>query len=571
MTAARATIDPRPAGARRRTGRAILTDRAVWLAVVLTVAATTMAAIFPHWLWILPVGFMLLAFLCAARTLAQASRTERRSRWRSYAAGAGFVFWGLQWGGNALLNGWLAGDVTVLYSLSALSRAAIVVALMPLTPDVDRIVFRLLDVALSVIFAAMLALLSFPGLLASAAGEPDPYYAYVGFVAMAVFAGIGVLAERSTASRRLIVAIFAMQIVYAVSSIVTAEIYARGLVEVGSAILSHTALAFITYLALLGSGAPAPDDGAGDRGDAVLPSRLLPLAVTALIVAFTFALFPAMGQAAPIAGVGAFVIHAVRTTLTENRYREEQRAAMVRLRRRAGVAIDLMHEIRSPLGLISLNAGLIARGAAAADAVPAMSRSIQSRCGAIAELLDDLLDLERIEAGMVKSQRRVCDVGAIVEQEVLALAVRAEEYGVAMEADEAMPPVLADPVALSRIFANLLNNALRFTPAGGRVTVTCTSTADAVAVTVADTGIGMPPDVEAHAFRRFCAPGTPIHGKRGSGLGLSIAHALARESGAELAIQRTDAQGTALVLVLDRAPSDNRKGATPRPAADRRS
>jgi two-component system CheB/CheR fusion protein len=267
---------------------------------------------------------------------------------------------------------------------------------------------------------------------------------------------------------------------------------------------------------------------------------------------------PLTGGIAAAAALASLAVHAVRAWLTEDRFRRHQREVLGAAQGRIDNLADLMHEVRSPLGLISLNAGLIGRGVIDGAKAAALSETIQSRCRSIAAMLDDTLDLERIEAGLMPVHRRPCDLRTLVAAELDGVRVQAREYGIELTGPAATRTADVDPAALARILANLLNNALRFTPAGGRVGVSIEEGgAGGTIVAVRDTGTGIPAETRADLFRRFAVPGVPLNGRRGSGLGLSISisMALARSMGGELALGDTGEGGTRIEIRLPGARS----------------
>ena len=125
----------------------------------------------------------------------------------------------------------------------------------------------------------------------------------------------------------------------------------------------------------------------------------------------------------------------------------------------------------------------------------------------------------------------------------------ADDAGVRLDLEaEEQAPISIDPSRIRQVMANLVANALRFTPAGGRVLLTASSADDAVTLRVEDTGRGMEPDEVEHAFDRFYrSPGST-----GSGLGLSIARNLVEAHGGRIGLTSEAGTGTTVVVTLPR-------------------
>ena len=177
----------------------------------------------------------------------------------------------------------------------------------------------------------------------------------------------------------------------------------------------------------------------------------------------------------------------------------------------------------------------------------------------LARLVEDLLDLSRVTAGQFEISRAPTLLNAVVQSSLESLGPMASAKGVelAAELDPAMDPIDADAQRLQQIVWNLLSNALKFTPAGGRIAARTTSTADAAILTVLDTGIGFDqafaPDL-FKPFRQADPSASREHG--GLGLGLSIARHLAELHGGSLTgSSQGIARGATFTLTLPRAGS----------------
>lgn len=187
------------------------------------------------------------------------------------------------------------------------------------------------------------------------------------------------------------------------------------------------------------------------------------------------------------------------------------------------------HELRQPLSVIGISTAVLKGLPRAAG--PARIRSIaQTIEGAIAaqrRIIDDLLDLARARTDKLALRRQPVDVGALFAQHVLAFAANTDGCRVCLEDAPAAPLVCdADPLRLGQVAENLLANAVKFTPAGGRVTVRISSEGGYARLTVADTGCGIAPEFLPHVFDLFqqADAGAALHG--GLGVGLALVHEL---------------------------------------------
>lgn len=199
----------------------------------------------------------------------------------------------------------------------------------------------------------------------------------------------------------------------------------------------------------------------------------------------------------------------------------------------------LSHELRTPLNAITGWIQLLQRGhlseADRARAIETISRNTQSQ----KELIEDLLDMSRIVSGKARLDVQEVDLRLLVANALESVRPAAEAKSIALtaEVDEAPERVQADPARLQQILWNLVNNAVKFTPANGKVRVRVTRDAGKVRIEVADTGIGIAPEFLPQVFDRFRqgdASSTRRHG--GLGLGLSIVRQLAEMHAGEATV-----------------------------------
>ncbi|MEW5958267.1 MAG: HAMP domain-containing sensor histidine kinase [Chloroflexota bacterium] len=202
---------------------------------------------------------------------------------------------------------------------------------------------------------------------------------------------------------------------------------------------------------------------------------------------------------------------------------------------RRNLLADVTHELRTPLTIIQGNLEGLLDGVYPRD--DAHLAAILEDTRVLARLIDDLRTLALAESGALPLHREPTDVGVLASETVASFRPQAEAGGVELSvavADE-MPLLDLDPVRLREVLANLIANALRYTPAGGRVSVTgqVNPAEQRVIISVSDTGTGISPEILPHIFDRFYKTGD----SHGTGLGLAIARNLVAAHGGEIQAQ----------------------------------
>ena len=201
---------------------------------------------------------------------------------------------------------------------------------------------------------------------------------------------------------------------------------------------------------------------------------------------------------------------------------------------RRALLADVSHELRTPLTIIAGNLEAIIDGVYPAD--EAHLAPILEETQVMSRLIDDLRTLTLSEAGTLALHREPTALDLVIAEAVRSFAMAAEAADVTLADDttDDLPIADVDPVRIREVLSNLVANALRHTPAGGRVTVIGTTSPDAGTVTirVGDTGPGIALDLLPYVFDRF------VKGEdsRGSGLGLAIARGLVEAHGGRIAV-----------------------------------
>jgi len=190
------------------------------------------------------------------------------------------------------------------------------------------------------------------------------------------------------------------------------------------------------------------------------------------------------------------------------------------------------------------------------EQIRSIATVIDRNSATLTRLVDDLLDMSRMTIGQVRLDRQVVDLAAVVSAAVQAIQSAADAKDIAITcAIEPGAIVIGDTVRLQQVTWNLLTNAVKFTPAGGRITVTAQVIDTEVSLVVSDTGQGLAPDTLPHVFDMFWqaeAVGSRQHA--GLGLGLSIVRRLTELHGGRVAVASDGVdRGAVFTVTLPRA------------------
>jgi signal transduction histidine kinase len=213
------------------------------------------------------------------------------------------------------------------------------------------------------------------------------------------------------------------------------------------------------------------------------------------------------------------------------------------------------HELRTPLTSISASLGLV-MGKAAGSLPDPMARLLaiaHKNSERLVRLVNDILDIEKMQSGRVVFNLGRVDVRSLVEQAIEGNRELAEGYGVRirLEAAHAVCDVRADPDRLAQVVTNLLSNALKFSPAQAEVVVAIEEATDVVRISVRDHGTGISVDFKPHIFERFAqADATNVRQNGGTGLGLSIVKQIVDRLGGEVGFADAPGGGTIFHVAL---------------------
>ena len=234
----------------------------------------------------------------------------------------------------------------------------------------------------------------------------------------------------------------------------------------------------------------------------------------------------------------------------------------------------LSHELRTPLTAMLGWLRLLRSGQLNVDKTAQALEVVERNTRAQAQLINDLLDVSRIVAGKLQLDRYPVDLAPIMEEAVELSRGDADGKRVKIElsVDEGTGTVLGDPLRLGQIVANLVTNAVKFTPGGGRVQVSLARSDAWAVITVADTGIGIDPPLLPRIFDRFRQADSTITRRHGGlGLGLAIVRHLAELHGGTVSAESAGpGRGAIFTVLLPIALGGGRRGsaeAVPAPSA----
>ncbi len=225
-------------------------------------------------------------------------------------------------------------------------------------------------------------------------------------------------------------------------------------------------------------------------------------------------------------------------------------------RLRRDLVANVSHELRTPITALHAHLENLLDGVERPDAETLQVMLAQSE--RLGRLVDQLLELSRIESGDVLLQRERLALHPLVSQVLSEIQVARADREVRLrdEVPEDLPPVFADRERVHQVLFNLLDNAVRFTPAGGRVTVRAAAHNGSVDVAVADTGPGIPAEHLPRLFERFYRV-DPARSREdgGTGIGLAIARSVVEAHGGRIWAESEPGRGSTFTFELPVAPA----------------
>ncbi len=222
---------------------------------------------------------------------------------------------------------------------------------------------------------------------------------------------------------------------------------------------------------------------------------------------------------------------------------------------------NVSHELKTPLTSIQGFAQAILDGAVQTpEALQQAAGVVYQEATRMRRLVMDLLSLARLEAGTADLQRAPVDISLLLHETAQKFTQQARSAQVDLREDfQAAATVTGDGDRLAQVFTNLVDNAIKFTPPGGSVTITAHSSQDAVLVGIADTGSGISPEDQARIFERFYQVDKSRRGGagRGVGLGLAIARQIVLAHGGQIWVESQPGQGSRFMVKIPSTRSED--------------
>jgi two-component system phosphate regulon sensor histidine kinase PhoR len=225
-------------------------------------------------------------------------------------------------------------------------------------------------------------------------------------------------------------------------------------------------------------------------------------------------------------------------------------------RARRDFVANISHDLRTPLASIKLLVETLGKGAwSDPHMAPNLLEKIDAEVDSLRQLADELFDLAQIESGQAPLKLMTLPLPTVIDKTIARFALQAERHDLKLTASGVEDVnVLVDPDKFDKVLGNLIHNALKFTPAGGCITVSTHAVQDMVEVCVADTGRGIPAQDLPRIFERFYkVDRARSRGEKGTGLGLAIARHLVEAHGGKIRAESTEGAGSTFCFTIPAA------------------
>jgi signal transduction histidine kinase/ActR/RegA family two-component response regulator len=210
------------------------------------------------------------------------------------------------------------------------------------------------------------------------------------------------------------------------------------------------------------------------------------------------------------------------------------------------------HDLRQPMHALGLFVGEL-QSRLDTPEQRKIAGKVEESVEAMSSLLDALLDISKLDAGVVIPQVQAVDIDAMAKRLVQDFAPVAQRKNITLHVRSTNVMVLSDPVLLERILLNLLGNAIRYTPQNGAVLLACRRRGDDLRIEVRDSGIGIPPEEQKNVFREFVQLANSARDRsKGIGLGLAIVDRLARLLHHPLTLRSAPGRGSSFAVTVPR-------------------
>lgn len=212
------------------------------------------------------------------------------------------------------------------------------------------------------------------------------------------------------------------------------------------------------------------------------------------------------------------------------------------------------HELRTPLTTIGLYSEALATRELAAEQQRRYLNAVYEQTQALTAIIDDMLDLARLEAGRgLEPAAEPIDLGALVQEVLRPFAELEQRHEFGTEGLEEIHAVAGDPLRLAQVLRNIISNAVKYSPEGGPVLVSGRNVGDAVQISVTDAGMGLTAEQQRHLFEKFYRAHAMPRGARGTGLGLAICRLIVEGHGGQIWAESEQGVGSTFTFTIPAA------------------
>ena len=250
--------------------------------------------------------------------------------------------------------------------------------------------------------------------------------------------------------------------------------------------------------------------------------------------------------------------------LTELRETNEQLALLSAAK--TDFVANISHEFRTPLTSIQGYSELLQSESLSHAEVSTFARTIHDNAARLARMVSNVLDLEALEAGQRQVRRELLDLHAIALRVLDALQPLVREHRVRASFPPGLPRVTGDPELIEQVITNIVANAIKYSPNGGLIAIEARQRPAAIEITIADEGLGVPPEHRERIFSRYGRiMRTEQFGIEGTGLGLPIARHILEIHNGRIWVEGNEPKGSVFHIVLPAAGTEGTPAAPPAP------